>query len=176
MSKSRFIIYGVPLGFSCSVCPREDYKYLELNYVDNRRGNQLHIQRLPSGNTYYSYLMYPQEGKLFSDAAGRPGAFFGMSIVLKDQVITDINKLAILFQKTYQDHVKDKIIKELPNGNKKFLVSSLRSKDDTLAIEVGKGLMGVMKNNPELNVFNNIKAYNPAQVQQYILNKKFLVK
>ena len=173
---SRFILYGVPLGFSCSDCPKEDYKYLELNYVDNRKENQIHIQRLPSGNTYYSYLMYPSEGRLFSDAAGRSGAFFGMSIVLQDQVITDINKLTKLFQKTYQYYVKDKIIKELPNGNKKFLVCSLRSKDDTLAVQVGKGLMEIMKNNPELNIFNNIKKYDPAQVQQYVLNKKFLVR
>ena len=173
---SRLVLYGVPLGFSCSECPRDDYEFLRLNYIDGRHDNQLHIQRLPSGNIYYSYLMYPSEGKKFSDAAGRTGAFFGMSIVLQNQVITDINKLTQLFQKTYQDYVKDKIIKELPNGNKKFIVSNLHTKNDEIAIQVGRGLMNIIKNNPELNVFNNVKPYDPAQIQQYILNKKFLVK
>jgi len=173
---ARLVLYGVPLGFSCSECPREDYRFLELNYVGNRKGNQLHIQRLPSGSVYYSYLMYPPEGKFFSDSNGRAGAFFGMSIVMQDQVITDINKLAQLFQKTYQEHVKDKIIKEFPNGNKKFIVNSLRSNDDRYAIQVGRGMVDIMKNNPELNIFNSVKTYNQAQVNQYILNKKFLVK
>lgn len=172
----RFVLYGVPLGFSCSECPKEDYRFLELNYIDNRKGNQLHIQHLPNGNTYYNYLVYPSEGCIFTDAEGRKGAFFGMSIVLKDQVITDIDKLARLFQKTYENYIKDKIIKEFANGNKKFLVNSMRPDGDTLALYVGRGLVNITKTNPELNIFNDIKTYNPTQAQQYILNKKFLVR
>lgn len=173
---ARFILYGVPSGFSCSECSNEEYNFLELNYVGNRKGNQLHVQHLQNGDTCYSYLMYPQDGCSFSDIDGRRGSFFGMSLILKDQIITDLNKLTKLFQKTYQDYVKDKIIQEQPNGNKKFLVGSLRSEGDKLAIQVGQGFVEIMKNNPELNLSRDIKTYTPAQIQQYTLNKKFLVK
>lgn len=173
---ARFVLFGVPSGYSCSECPKEDYRFLELNYIDNRKGNQLHVERLPSGNVYYSYLMYPPEGCRFADTEGRAGSFFGMSIVLKDQVIPDINKLAKLFQKVYQEYVKDKIIKEFANGNKKFLVNDLCPKGDTLAEYVGQGLVDIMKKNPELNVFKDIQNYNSTQVQQYALNKKFLLR
>ncbi len=173
---SRFILYGVPLGFSCSDCSHEDYEFLRLDYIRGRHNNQLQIQRRQNGDTYYNYLMYPPEGHNFTDSAGRAGAFFGMSVILTNQVITDVNKLTLLFQKVYQDYVKDKIIAELPNGNKKFLVSNLHSDNDALAMYVARGMANIMKNNPELNIFNNVTAYSPAQVQQYILNKRFLVK
>ena len=172
----RLVLFGVPSGFSCSECPKEDSRFLESNYVDNRKGNQLHIERLPSGSIYYSYLMYPPEGRFFTSEEGRAGSFFGMSIVLKDQVITDINKLTKLFQKTYQEYVKDKIIKELANGNKKFLVYDLRPKNDAIAKYVAQGLVNIIKNNPELNVFKDLQNYNPAQAQQYALNKKLLLR
>ena len=173
---ARFLLCGVPLGFSCSECPQEDRKVLETNYADGHYGDQLQIVRLPNGNMYYNYLMYPPKGRFFADAAGRSGAFFCMSLVVQNQIVNDTDKLIKLFQKTYQEYVKDKIITEQNDGNKKFLVSNLRPKGDGLAIAVGQGFMDIMKKNPELNIFHNIKAYSPPQIQQGILSRRIQVR
>lgn len=175
MVKFKFILFGVPFGESFSECSKEDRAVLGQEYSFGQHGEQLHVVRHSNGNNYYNYLMYPKENESFNDAAGRKGAFFGMSVVLNNQVIADTDKLIKLFKKTYQDYVKDKLIKEYPNGNKRFMVSQLRSKDDIFANYVGKGFMSIMNKNPELNVFHNIKTV-PSQMQQSILMQRIQVR
>lgn len=172
---AKFILFGVPFGESISDCSKEDRAVLGQEYSPGQHGEQLHVVKHPNGNNYYNYLIYPKENERFDDAAGRKGAFFGMSVVLNNQVIADTDKLIKLFKKTYQDYVKDKLIKEYPNGNKRFMVSQLRSKDDMFANYVGKGFMNIMKKNPELNIFHSIKTV-PAQIQQGILGQRIQVR
>ena len=160
---ARLVLFGVPLGFSCSECTEDDGRYLECFYNGAQDGTKLKISRRANGDVYYSYLMYPKKNEIFADVSGRNGAFFGMSLILKNQEIADNNKISKLFQKTYQDYIKGKIIREFPNGNKKFLVNSLADKNDTLAKCVAKGFIKIMQENPDLDVFKDIKLYKPSQ-------------
>ena len=162
---ARFTIFGVPMGFSSSDCPREDRSFLQSFYNDESKGFKFIMTRRPNGDVHYLYLMYADENKNFIDANGRCGAFFGMDISFPNQCLTNTKKLLNLFQKTYDDCIKDKIVKELPNGNKQFVVNKLSSPNDKLANDIGKYMIKLIQDNPELNIFNDVIPYSAMQEQ-----------
>ena len=71
-----------------------------------------------------------------------------------------------LLQKTYEIYVKNKLVQEMPDGNRKFMVSDLKSPNNQIAQSIYDGLMNITKTNPELNVFQ----INPNQSIFGIIN------
>ena len=121
--------------------------------------------RRPSNDMFYLFLIYENSGCTFVDANGRPGSFFGMTLIFHNQYVTNAEKLKKLFQTTYDNYVKNKIIREFPNGNKQWMISELRVSDDKIANYIANGMNNLMKTNPEFNFAKDILPLTPMQNQ-----------
>lgn len=118
----EFLAFGVTKGYTSMKCSSDQDRFLSSFYREDS-GRKMRISKLPSGEVYYTYLVYPQKNEKFCDSDGRGGAFFGMSIVLKNQYCRDANKVYDLFESFYNKAVKNTIIKEDEKGNKRFQIS-----------------------------------------------------
>lgn len=157
-----FYVFGVPMGQSISKCDAKTNQFLEMFYIKDT-GTKMKIFQRPNGEIFYVFLKYAEPGKNFADFNNRGGSHFGMAFVLNNQQITNTQKLYNLFQATYDKYVKNKIIQEFPNGNKKWLVDTVDDKTDSVATMLANGFMDLAKNNPELNINQDIKPLQPTQ-------------
>ena len=123
------------------------------------------IIRRPNNDVHYIFLVYENADHAFTDINGRDGSFFGMTLVFHNQYVTDTEKLKKLFQKTYDNYVKGKIINEFPNGNKRWMIRSLKNSNDKIATDVANGMNKLIKNYQEFNFSRDIQPLPPMQNQ-----------
>ena len=166
----KLFLYGTPDGFSCSECGEKDRALLEGYSVRNQNGNILYGKRMDNGNVYYSYSIYPEKGKIFTDRNGKAGSFFGMAMVFENQEVKDTKKLEKLFKEVYKNYVKDRIVQDLPNGDKKYLVSSLNINSDAIGRYVAQGAAVEIQTNSEFKNFLN-EGLKPSEAKNNPLNK-----
>ena len=107
-------IYGTPKGFDFYPQDRTFEDYLKDFYRTSRKGKRLMVNRRANGETVYSYLRYGlmEFNDMLPDSTerkpGRPNSFFGMSLVLDNNVYCpDFGKLFGWF-----DYLFDQILKE----------------------------------------------------------------
>lgn len=141
------VIHGVTDGQDFSKC--DDIAYTVCgNYYTDAAGIKTDIKRLPDNRMVYSLLFYGEPDKKFVSYTGRSGSYFGMTLFLKNQQVTNPKDLFRMLLTTYNRYVKGKIIQEFPNGNKKWLVPTLRDANDTVATYIGNGFQQILQENP----------------------------
>lgn len=124
----ELVAFGVPSGYSSMKCSATPNRFLE-NFYCKDSGKKMRISKLPSGEVFYTYLVYPKKNEKFLDVNGRDGAFFGVSLIFKNQYCKDVQKIYNMFEDFYNNSIKNNIVKENENGIKRFLVSSLSSQN-----------------------------------------------
>lgn len=151
---AHIILFGTPGSFSHS-----DLKGVRTEFLSKYIGDYSDMvskQSFDVNGSHYILLVYQNSGKQFLDQQGNPNCFLGIDLVIPDKKFLNPVIARNLLIKTYETYIKDKMVQELPNGDRKFMVSYL---DDKMADEVYTGLMNITKTNPELNVFD----VNPNQ-------------
>ena len=148
---------GRPRGFDTLNCTENDVWEIEKheNATNLRYGKGICYGRweTPDHNydNYYTYLVYPEKGKKFSDINGREGSYFGISLVLRNQKVKeeDVIKLGNLLNEVYNIYIYNKYIKEYGNGNIQWMVEKL---DEKMYQNIANGLNEIIKSKPELSI------------------------
>ena len=130
-----------------------------------RDGIQFRSFMKPDGN-HNILSVYPENNKKFLDINGNNVGFFCIDFVTEKSKIINPIQMRALLQKTYEIYVKNKLVQEMPDGNRKFMVSDLKSPNNQIAQSIYDGLMNITKTNSELNVFQ----INPNQSIFGIIN------
>ena len=159
------IVFGVPKGFDTSRCDINTRSFLERFYVPHNPGTEMKIVRGPNNSVHYLFMVYENKDMAFCDVDGRSGSFFGIDVMLQNQYITDTNKLLKLFQLTYDKYVKNKIVDETPNGVRKHKYRRFDVGNNEIATYVANSMNALVKERPELNIFEDIRQLPPAQNQ-----------
>ena len=159
------ILFGVPKGFDTSKCDINMRRFLERFYVPHNPGIEMKVVRDANNNVHYLFMVYENKDMAFCDFDGRSGSFFGIDVMLQNQYVTDTNKLLNLFQATYDNYVKNKIIDETPNGVRKHKFKTFDNGDNAIATYVANGMNTLVKERPELNIFEDIRQLPPVQNQ-----------
>lgn len=162
---AELVVFGIVQGEEVSKCDDATKNFVGLFYSPHKSGVLKNYSRRPNNDMIYTYVVYENEGKKFITAGGRSGSHFGMSLVFHGTYVEDANKVFQLLEKTYDEYVKNKIIQETPDGNRKWLYSSLATPGDEIAIYLSKGLARIMKQNPELNLDDKVRPLPPLQNQ-----------
>ena len=161
---ANLIIFGVPNGEQASKCDENTKKFLESFYI-TRTGTHKKMYTRRGNETHYVLLVYADSGTKFLDAGGRGNSYFGMDFILKNQYATNPNKIFDLLQATYNQYVKNKIIKEYPNGNKQWLYNNININNDKITKDVIDGINELIRTRPEFNLSGEIRSMNPIQSQ-----------
>ena len=159
------VLFGVPNGFSSSKCDTQTDNFLQLFYVPHKPGVEMKILRRPNNDVYYVFLVYEKEGSSFITSGGRPGSFFGMSLIFHNEYLTKTDNLYTLFQMTYDKYVKNKIIIEHPTGVRQHKFETFNVPDDKIAEYAVRGMTSIIKQNPELNFMKYKQPLPPIQNQ-----------
>lgn len=150
-----FVIHGVVDGQQISKCDAIAHQVCGSYYI-SATGIRSDIKRLADNRMAYSLLFYGEPGKPFISYTGRPGSYFGMTLFLKNQRVANPDNLFKILLATYNHYVKNKIIKEFPNGNRKWAYPTLNDADDTVAKYVGNGFMQILQQNRGLIKFQSL--------------------
>ena len=62
-----------------------------------------------------------------------------------------LNKVFDLLQATYDEYVKNKVIQEFPNGNKKWMHANLDANNDKIARDIAAGVQHLLQTRQDLN-------------------------
>ena len=159
---ANLTVFGVPMGEQHSKCDENTARLLQSFYT-SRTGIYRKIVT-KNNTTHYVYVVYGDPNKAFLDKNGRSGSYFGIDLALPNQYSGNPQKVFDLLQATYDQYVKNKIIKEHPNGNKQWMYSDLNIENDKIARYVVSGLQNIIKTNPELNIARDLRTI-PSQQQ-----------
>lgn len=123
-------VFGVTRGYTCTKgsAPETEERLCQL-YYNGDKGTKMKVRKQNDGTVVYSYLVYPEKNQFFLDVEGRSGSFFGMSVIMEKQYTEHPSKLFKMFENLYNNHIKNKLIKEDNNGNKQWLVRDLNAAD-----------------------------------------------
>ena len=146
---AEIVVHGVVDGQEISKCDETAYRICGSYYIPGT-GIRSDIKRLPDNRMAYSLLFYGEPNKPFISYTGRDGSYFGMTLFLQNQQVASPDDLFRLLLATYDNYVKGKIIQELPNGSRKWMVQTLRDSEDTVATLVGQGFQQILAKNPGL--------------------------
>jgi len=116
-----FIAYGAAKGFSCM--NDKNYEKIKGFYCSDS-GTKMKVCKYSDNSVGYHFLMYPQKGAQFCDKDGRSGSFFGMSLFFKDNYCKNPQKIFKMFETIYDKSVKNKLIKEFDNKNRRYAIDS----------------------------------------------------
>lgn len=153
--------HGVPNGHHVSKCDTCVTDFFGLFY-DNSDGIKTKVSR-KNNDVIYNYLIYGNRGANFGDYNGRPGSYFGMSLVFHNQYTVDSNQVFKLLKIVYDNYVKNKIIQEFSNGARKWLYNNIETPGDEIATYVGNSMIKILKNYPELKP--KMQSLQPLQNQ-----------
>ena len=145
---AELIIHGVPNGHQVSKCDKDMVDFFGLFY-DNSDGIKTKVSR-KNNDVIYNYLVYGKTGANFGDYNGRPGSYFGMSLVFHNRCAVDSNQVFNLLKTVYDNYVKNKIIQESPNGARKWLYQNIETPGDEIATYLAKGMNQIIQVHPEL--------------------------
>lgn len=114
MAELDFYAFGVPYGYSSIQGKREHERYLEMFYscIEKESGRKMVVKKNPNGTVFYSLLVYADKGKNFLDVNGRPGSFFGLSLVLTNQQFKDPTKVWTCLNNVYDESIKGNIVRD----------------------------------------------------------------
>lgn len=141
-----FIAYGVTKGFSCM----EDKNSEKIKgFYCPDSGTKMEVRKYADNSVGYHFLMYPQKGESFSDKDGRNGSFFGMSLFFNNNYCKNPQKIFKIFETIYDKSIKNKLIKEFDNGNRKYAIDSFSN--PKVEEYMCKAFVNVMQN-PELQL------------------------
>ena len=146
---AEFIVHGVVSGQEISQCKKESRVFCE-NFYTNDKGIKKDIRRLVGNRMAYSYLVYEEPNRMFLSYTGRPGSYFGMTLIFENQQVTNPDALFKILETTYNYYVKDNVIEDKTPGPRKWLYPTLTDPNDTVANYIGKGLEQIFKQNPGL--------------------------
>ena len=116
----EFKIFGTPDGFDLYQGNEEEIEYFQAFDDNSTENTKLIVHRMPNGQVSYSYLKY---GLISSE--NRAGAFFGMSILFKDEYCKEIRTMYELFGRFYHQILVENILIEISensNSQAKFLI------------------------------------------------------
>jgi hypothetical protein len=117
----QFYVYGVPDGFDLYEGKSVDIAYFQSYYDGSKETSKLTLHRRDE-HVVYSYLRY----NLIS-SKGRPGAFFGISIVFNAMYCTDVINLYKLFDLLYDTILQNAVLlKKTSKDQIIFGVSALK--------------------------------------------------
>jgi len=105
------------------------------------------VRRLVGNRMAYSYLVYEEDNRKFLSYIGRHGSYFGMTLILENNQVTNSDALFKVLETTYNNYVKDKVIQDKISGPRKWLYPTLEDSDDTVANYIGKGFEQILKQN-----------------------------
>lgn len=158
------VVFGVPCGFDTSNCPPEIRDFLQGFYVPHTTGTEIQVIRRNDNSMHYVFLVYETNSDVcFVDVNGRSGSFFGIDVMFKNRYLPNTEKLEKLFDLTYERYVKNQIIQESPNGLRKHMFSRFGSEDNRIANHVSNGMNKLVKEHPELNIFQDVRPLPPLQ-------------
>ena len=149
MAKVDVIIHGVPFGHQVSKCDKNLKDFFGYFY-DNSKGVKTHAVRRNNNDVVYSYLVYADGNKSFCDYNGRTGSYFGISVICHNQYIPNSEQVFKLLQAIYNNYVKNKIIREFPNGNRKWMYGHIDTPGDEIAAYICRGMSYILSTHPEL--------------------------
>lgn len=159
-----FYVFGVPNGEQTSKCDENTRLFLQRFYVTNRTGVYKNTFYRKGGNeAHYVFLVYPDKGAHFMDANGCSGSYFGMDFVLYGKYSTNPTKVFNLLQETYNQYVKDKVIQEFPNGNKKWLIDNLVANNYKIARDIAVGVQHLLQTRQDLNLAGELSLIAPTK-------------
>jgi len=127
MASIDFYAFGVPYGYSSIKGKSEHERYLECFYnnVSRESGRKMVVKKREDGAAFYSLLVYADKGKNFLDVNGRPGSFFGLSLVLTNQQFKDPKKVWTCLNNVYDEAIKGNLIRD-DNLSKQYKISDFR--------------------------------------------------
>lgn len=149
MAEIEIVIHGVVDGQQISKCDETANRICGSYYIP-ATGIRSDIKRLPDNRMAYSLLFYGEPNKPFISYTGRSGSYFGITVFLQNQQVANPDDLFRVLLATYNHYVKGKIIQELPNGGRKWMVQTLRDSDDTVAKYVVNGFAKIHAKYPSL--------------------------
>lgn len=148
---AELILHGVVSGHQVSKCDKNLRGFFDIFYSLHKPGITTNVSR-HLNYTIYNFIVYENPGQSFGSYDGRNGSYFGMSLVFQNQFVPNQESVFRLLQKTYDDYVKNKIIKEYPNGRRQWMYPNLDTDGDEIAVYVSKGLAKILKDYPEYNL------------------------
>lgn len=146
---AEIVVHGVVQGQEISKCDETANRICGSYYIP-ATGIRSDIKRLPDNRMAYSLLFYGEPNKPFISYTGRDGSYFGMTLFLQNQQVANPDDLFRVLLATYNHYVKGKIIQELPNGSRKWMVQTLRDSEDTVAKYVVNGFAKIHAKYPSL--------------------------
>lgn len=158
-------VFGVPKGEQISKCDEKTRQFLGTFYVPNRTGIHRKMYRRPGNEMHYVLLFYPNPGAKFLDADGRSGSYFGIDFVLYGKYAGNPTKVFDMLQATYDEFIKNEIIQEFPNGNKKWMTANLDANNDEIARYVGDKISHLLQTRREFNLSGEIFPIQSTQTQ-----------
>lgn len=160
-------VFGVPKGEQTSKCDEKTKQFLSSFYLNNRTGIQRKMYRKPGNEMHYVLLVYPDAGAKFLDADGRSGSFFGIDFVMYGKYAGNPTKVFNMLQATYDEYVKNKVIQEFPNGNKKWMTANLDANNDEIAKNIATGVQHLLQTRREFNLAGEIFSLQatPKQIE-----------
>lgn len=163
---AELVLFGVPNGQQISATDNQDAKaFLGLMYDGISRGIKTKVVRRANNDVHYVFAVYENQGNNFCDYNGRPGSHFGMSLIFHNRYIPDSDKVFKLLRAVYDNYVKNQIIKEEPNGLRKWMRPALATPRDEITTYVANGMNNLIKNHPEFNFTRMVQPLPPIQKQ-----------
>ena len=161
---AEFIVHGIVNGQEISQCKKESRVFCDGFYTNNK-GIKKDVRRLVGNRMAYSYLVYEDANRKFLSYTGRPGSYFGMTLIFDNKQVINPDALFKVLEATYNTYVKDKVIQDKPSGPRKWLYPTLTDSNDTVANYISKGLEQILKQNPRLLKYQPLP---PLQQQERI--------
>lgn len=126
MATLDFYAFGVSRGYTSFHVKDKHKAYLDMFYsnLEKEYGRKMYVYKRKDGDVFYSLLVYKDAGKNFLDSCGRPGSFFGMTLVFNGLQFKDARKVWTVLNDVYDNSIKGNIISD-NSECKKYLVGDL---------------------------------------------------
>ena len=123
MAKYKVFLHGVPIGHEmCGATTEAERDYLKQFYGTKSAASTMMQTDIVNGVSYYSYIRKND----FSNAEGRPGSYFGITVSLGRNICKDVASLYNILDATYKKFCVGSIVRENANGGM-FLVREINS-------------------------------------------------
>lgn len=143
-------IYGAPYGFDLYEGSEQELNYFQVFDNGSTESVKMTIHRLSNNQISYNYLRYG-----YVTSGGRPGSFFGMSVVFNKSYCSDFMRMYQLFEAVYGTITKNAVLlEELKSGQSqaKYKIGKFSEAEDEV-----RRIYGVLGQNIQGALANDIK-------------------
>jgi len=143
-------IYGAPYGFDLYEGSEQDLNYFQVFDNGSTEPVKMTVHRLSNNQISYNYLRYG-----YVTSGGRPGSFFGMSVVFNKSYCADFMRMYQLFEAVYGTITKNAILlEEFTSGQwqAKYKIGKFSEVEDEV-----RRIYGVLGQNIQGALANDIK-------------------